>query len=84
MPALGGWEIVEHWAGLRPGSPDDLPILGPTEIANLFVASGQYRNGILFTPALAEAACNMILQRNAEPALAAFDPRRFARAAATG
>src|SRR5579884_859913 len=57
MPDLGAWKRTEHWAGLRPGSPDDLPILGPTIVEGLFVASGQFRSGILYAPAIAEAAC---------------------------
>lgn len=75
MPGLSGWGIVEHWAGLRPGSPDDLPILGASSIGNLFIASGQYRNGILFAPAIAESISGLVLGRAAP--IPAFDPRRF-------
>jgi glycine oxidase len=75
MPALASWEVVERWAGLRPGSPDNLPLLGESSIAGLFIASGQFRNGILFAPALAELMSRIVLER--APALAAFDPRRF-------
>ena len=75
MPALATWEVVERWAGLRPGSPDGLPILGPTRIDGLFAATGQFRNGILFAPALAENMSRLVLEH--APAIAAFDPRRF-------
>jgi glycine oxidase len=75
MPALARWEVVERWAGLRPGSPDDAPILGPTSIAGLYAATGQFRNGILFAPALAENMSRLVLERG--PVIAAFDPRRF-------
>lgn len=75
MPALAKWEIVEHWAGLRPASPDGLPLLGPTRIRKLFAATGQYRNGILFAPAIAENISSLILNHGA--AIPAFDPRRF-------
>jgi glycine oxidase len=78
MPALEGWEIVEHWAGLRPGSPDDLPVVGETALSGLFVASGQYRNGILFAPAIADALHSLILERRPQPDIRAFDPKRFA------
>ena len=78
LPALSRWEIVEHWAGLRPGSPDDLPIVGETALAGLFVASGQYRNGILFAPAIADALHSLILERRTPPDIRAFDPKRFA------
>jgi glycine oxidase len=77
MPGLALWEEVEHWAGLRPGSPDDLPVLGPTSIERLYVASGQYRNGILYAPAVAEAMAALVLGSKYEIDLAAFDPRRF-------
>jgi len=76
MPALKEWKIAEHWAGLRPGSSDGLPLLGPSTIEGLFIASGQYRNGILFAPAMADMLCNLILEKPAD--FAAFDPRRFA------
>jgi glycine oxidase len=75
MPTLGKWRIAEHWAGLRPGSPDGLPILGETAVEGLFVASGQYRNGILFAPAVAEMMSRLVLERTAGET--AFSPRRF-------
>ncbi len=78
MPGLEKWEEVEHWAGLRPGSPDDLPVLGPTSIERLYVASGQYRNGILYAPAVAETVVALVLGRKSEIDVTAFDPRRFA------
>jgi glycine oxidase len=77
MPSLASWEIDEHWAGLRPGSPDDLPILGETRIKNLFVATGQFRNGILFAPAVAETVSRLILGSSA-PEIRSFTPQRFA------
>ena len=49
-PALADAEIVETWAGLRPGTPDQLPIIGPTDIPGLLIATGHYRNGILLAP----------------------------------
>jgi glycine oxidase len=75
MPALKGWDVAEHWAGLRPATPDGLPILGPTAVEGLLVASGQFRNGILFAPAVAEVMSRLILERVMETP--AFDPRRF-------
>jgi glycine oxidase len=75
MPGLKDWRLTEHWAGLRPCSPDHLPLLGPAAIDGLYVASGQFRNGILFAPAVAEVLSRLILERTAvDPA---FDPRRF-------
>lgn len=80
IPALRNWPIAEHWAGLRPGSPDDLPILGASALNGLFIASGQFRSGILYTPAIADALCALVLGKNAPFDIAPFDPRRFAGA----
>ena len=76
MPELKSWRLTGHWAGLRPCAPDRLPLLGETAIPGLYVASGQFRNGILFAPAIAEGLSRLILERT--PLDAAFDPRRFA------
>jgi len=75
IPALESWEVAEHWVGLRPATPDGLPILGPTVVEGLYVASGQYRNGILFAPAVAEVMSRLVLERVMD--VPAFDPRRF-------
>jgi glycine oxidase len=75
-PNLADWTVVEHWAGFRPRTPDGLPILGPTSVEGLFAATGQYRNGILFAPGIAELICRAVLERASVPA--EFDPRRFA------
>ncbi len=75
MPSLKDWRLSQHWAGLRPTTPDRLPLLGPAAVEGLYVASGQYRNGILFAPVVAEVLSRLILERTAvDPA---FDPRRF-------
>jgi glycine oxidase len=52
-PAFDGAPIVETWSGLRPDTPDHLPLLGPTNIERLIVATGHYRNGILLAPGTA-------------------------------
>jgi len=55
IPRLSGQQIVETWAGFRPGTPDALPILGADErLPGLFHASGLYRNGILLAPVIAD------------------------------
>jgi glycine oxidase len=75
IPALKDWTLVEHWAGLRPRSPDGLPLLGKTR-DGVFMAGGQYRNGILFAPAIADHLRDLVLGR--ADVIPAFDPRRFA------
>jgi glycine oxidase len=75
MPSLATWEVVERWAGLRPAAPDGAPVLGRTRVDRLFMASGQFRNGILFAPAVADAVSQMVLGKGGD--IAPFDPRRF-------
>jgi glycine oxidase len=75
MPSLKDWALADHWAGLRPKSPDGLPLLGPTAMEGVFVAGGQYRNGILFAPAIAQEMADIILGKG--QAVPDFDPRRF-------
>ena len=74
MPSLRRWTLVDHWAGLRPRAPDGLPLLGPTATPGLHVAGGQFRNGILFAPALAENMAGQIL--GTAKMIPAFDPMR--------
>lgn len=75
IPVLEGWALAEHWAGLRPGSPDGLPLLGRTALEGVFVASGQFRNGILFAPAIADAMRGLVLEQR--QLAREFDPGRF-------
>ncbi len=77
MPAVADWTLADHWAGLRPKSPDGLPLLGPSRDAGLFIAGGQYRNGILFAPAIAREMADLILGKG--QVIAEFDPRRFSK-----
>ena len=59
-PTLGSFAVTESWAGLRPGTPDGLPFLGPTPIDGLFLACGHYRNGILLAPVTARTIADAI------------------------
>ncbi len=76
-PELAAAEVIQTWAGLRPGSPDDLPILGPTDVKGLLIATGHYRNGILLAPATAKLLRDWIV--GSQPAFdtAIFSPMRF-------
>ena len=67
IPSLAEWRVAEMWAGLRPRTPDDAPVLGATAIDGLYVASGQFRNGILFAPAVADTLCRLILGERGFP-----------------
>jgi glycine oxidase len=76
-PDLGQARMLEAWAGLRPGTPDHLPILGRGAVDGYFVATGHYRDGILLAPITAEVMTQMI--RGVQPAfdISAFSPQRF-------
>lgn len=76
-PQLAGAEVVETWSGLRPGTADDLPILGPTAIEGLIVATGHYRNGILLAPVTAKLVREWIVAGRTEFDADAFSPLRF-------
>jgi glycine oxidase len=57
VPGLADAEVVKHWSGLRPGSPDGVPFIGPhPAIEGLFVNTGQYRNGVVMGLASCELA----------------------------
>jgi glycine oxidase len=77
VPGLANAEIVETWAGLRPGTPDNLPVLGPTDIEGLLIATGHYRNGILLTPVTAKLLREWILTGRVLMNTSAFSPLRF-------
>jgi glycine oxidase len=77
VPVLGEARIHESWAGLRPGSPDDLPIIGPAAIEGYFAATGHYRNGILLAPITAKVLTRMINGGEPELDLRPFSPLRF-------
>ncbi|MBS1852981.1 MAG: FAD-dependent oxidoreductase [Acidobacteria bacterium] len=77
VPALAQARVVEAWAGLRPGTPDNMPILGATRIEGYFVATGHFRDGILLTPATAKVMAQLITGNPPEFDLTAFSPARF-------
>ncbi len=77
VPELGQALIHEDWAGLRPGTPDKLPILGGSSVEGYFVATGHYRDGILLAPVTARLMSQMILGQRLDFDLAAFSPSRF-------
>jgi glycine/D-amino acid oxidase-like deaminating enzyme len=76
-PGLSESKVHEAWAGLRPGTPDELPILGETATAGYFVATGHYRDGILLAPITAQVMTDLLLQRSPALDLQAFSPLRF-------
>jgi len=79
VPELASAEITETWSGLRPGTPDQLPILGPTDREGLLLATGHYRNGILLAPVTAKLIAEWITERTTSLNWEEFSPMRFAR-----
>lgn len=77
VPELRNAKILEDWAGLRPGTPDSLPILGATAIAGYYVATGHFRDGILLAPVTARVMAQIIDGKTPEHNLDAFSPARF-------
>lgn len=63
LPDVAEMEIVDAVAGLRPGTPDNLPIVAPGAIDGLVLATGHYRNGILLAPLAAQAVADLVSNR---------------------
>jgi glycine oxidase len=80
LPALENARVLEDWAGLRPGTPDNLPILGATPVPGYFVATGHFRDGILLAPATARVMAQVIGGRSPEFDLGPFSVERFGEA----
>ncbi len=77
VPALRDARVLEAWAGLRPGSPDDLPILGETATPGYFVATGHFRDGILLAPVTAHLMAQVVNGVKPEYDISAFAASRF-------
>ena len=78
IPALADMRIHDAWAGLRPGSPDKLPILGETSLPGYYAATGHYRDGIMLAPITAQGMSELITGGEQEFDLQPFSPLRFA------
>jgi glycine oxidase len=78
VPELGNGKILEDWAGLRPRTPDSLPILGTTATPGYYVATGHFRDGILLAPITARVMAQIIAGNRPEHDLSAFSSDRFA------
>src|SRR6185369_6270550 len=69
--------VVETWSGLRPDSPDHLPILGPTDVDGLLMATGHFRSGVLLTPITARLMREWITLQRVSLDWDRFSPLRF-------
>ena len=77
LPDVAELELLETVVGLRPGSPDNAPILGPAAAEGLVVATGHYRNGILLTPVTADTIAELLATGRVPDLIAPFGPARF-------
>lgn len=78
VPWIGDAKMIEAWAGLRPGTPDGLPMIGPGSLPGTYVATGHFRNGILLAPITAVLLSELIQGRQTRVDLSPFLPSRFA------
>ncbi|WP_128429209.1 glycine oxidase ThiO [Streptomyces cyaneus] len=81
VPGITELPLTETRAGLRPGSPDNAPLLGPTELEGLLLATGHYRNGVLLTPVTGDTMAHVLTTGELPDEARAFTPRRFSSAA---
>jgi len=77
VPALAKARQHEDWAGLRPGTPDSLPIMGASSVPGYFVATGHYRDGILLAPVTANVMSDLVLGKSSSHEISSFAPFRF-------
>jgi glycine oxidase len=77
LPGVTEMELTEIASGLRPGSPDNAPMIGPARPDGLIVATGHFRNGVLLTPVTADSVIAMIETGDVPAEVAGFSPHRF-------
>jgi len=77
IPLLGEVRFGEVSTSVRPGSPDNAPIIGRSSIPGLVLATGHYRNGILLTPVTADGIADLISTGSVPDVLAGFSVDRF-------
>ncbi|HEX2294339.1 MAG TPA: glycine oxidase ThiO [Actinomycetota bacterium] len=81
LPGTAELELTEAVAGLRPGTPDNAPLIGPTQVDGLLLATGHYRNGVLLTPVTADAIASVVTDGVVPDWAEPFLPTRFGKAA---
>jgi glycine oxidase len=78
LPDVAEMELVESMAGLRPGTPDNLPLIGPGSLDGLVLACGHYRNGILLAPLTGKAIAELFAEGELPESVAPANPERLA------
>ncbi|CAL9599184.1 Hydrogen cyanide synthase subunit HcnC [Streptomyces sp. enrichment culture] len=77
VPGITELPLTETLAGLRPGSPDNAPLLGPTALAGLLLATGHFRNGVLLTPVTGDVMAHVLTTGELPEEARPFTPGRF-------
>jgi glycine oxidase len=77
LPGVTELAFAEVTAGLRPGTPDNAPVLGASAVPGLLFATGHFRNGVLLTPVTADAMAEVLATGDLPEVAAPFSPRRF-------
>ena len=77
LPEAEAPPLMDMWAGLRPGTPDGLPILGKAEEEHCWHATGHYRDGILLAPVTGQVMAQAMLGETPDVALGTFAASRF-------
>jgi glycine oxidase len=73
----GAYSILETWTGLRPATPDGLPIIGPSAIPGVYYATGHYRNGVLLAPITASIVRDLVERGDTTIPIVPYSPSRF-------
>jgi glycine oxidase len=79
VPGVTELEFAEAAAGLRPGTPDNAPVLGPSQLPGLVLATGHFRSGVLLAPVTADLIADQLVKGTMDEAGAPFSAQRFAR-----
>jgi len=77
VPGITELEVADIVAGLRPGTPDNAPVIGPTEVPGLVLATGHFRAGVLLAPVTADTVAAFLRTGTPDPSWQAFAPGRF-------
>ncbi|MEU8468337.1 glycine oxidase ThiO [Streptomyces sp. NPDC029006] len=80
VPGITELPLTETRAGLRPASPDNAPLLGPSGLDGLLLATGHHRNGVLLTPVTGDVLAHTLVTGGLPPEARPFTPRRFGAA----
>jgi len=79
VPSITELEFAEAAAGLRPGTPDNAPVMGPSELPGLVLACGHFRSGVLLAPVTADLIASQLATGTMDQVAAPFSAQRFAQ-----